>query len=582
MRYCIFKSESTREIIQGTWTPFNPNYHPFVEVDNFCNPCYSWRFQELIRGKTPAWRNLIRNPATGLEFTRFFKIRNHYQRFAVTLLKMLARSNFPDSILNLLDQPNQLLDQIRGNSQIENFHNVAMEYVSMFLRRLRDNDQLIKYRSNENVLFNIQILNENFDLFRNDNTPISLRYTPQVRVGTTQPQEETYIWRDSFAVIGEIPLLDLENRELKSIIFLADNFFNPPVDFSDLNNLNQMINSILIQKEFHKLWILRESLQQLSDQGLISPNISDVSGGTLFTPSLDLTGIQFEDFELIVETIDHTIQLDLEPDFRNITGQAAIIFYLLYENYPSIVNSLRGECLMHIGQEHQFNYYCPLSGRNGCGMSDRRQRNRTFPRDRVEINVYKFLRLLRDETVFKHKLYYAITRFFPNSPLDLNQFGKFWIGDIYFEDTGLLVFRPSMPITWELPPDSTDTTYEIVFISPLCYERGFKVQINSFDGNRFVLNPIQTMNPWTQDVPFIDASSSNPLSCVLGKFSLDEDFININRQKKKLVKAIHFQRRTTIQGQEIERTPEQVMEERLTNRTRRTGLATFGRYARYV
>ena len=301
MEICKFKRASINEIIYGNWTPFNPTYHPFAELDEFCIPCYRWRFLELIRGHRPIWQNLIRNPANGEEFQRFFYIERFYRKFVLILLRMLSRSVFPNSIINLLNQPLQLLDQLRGNSQPEDYHLISIEYVSRFLRRLNDENKLQDYLSNDSIFFNVQILNENFNLHRT----ITLQTRPRMRIVVPQRQHTqplTFQWRGPIAFVGEIPILDLKNRVIKSILFIADDFFDPPLDLSLPEDLPPLINQLFIDKEFHKLWILRECLIQLSNDQVLSPNIQDAAGNILFTPSQDLMGIPFENFNLILET----------------------------------------------------------------------------------------------------------------------------------------------------------------------------------------------------------------------------------------------------------------------------------------
>jgi hypothetical protein len=583
LKTCKFDLPSTNKIRLGSWTPINPDFHPFVDLEEFCIPCYRWRFLQLIRGSFPRWSAIIRT-LNGNEFDRYYSTASKFKEYTITLLRMLARSTFPDSIINFLSQPEQLLDQIRGNSQPDELDLASMSFVSSFLFRLFDENRLQDYKENDNLLFNIQVICERFDLFRNDESQIRLRARPRTTIGSTsrsQSQESLFRWIGPLALVGEIPILDLEKKEIRSVELITDNFFDPPIDFSNQQNIPPGIFSLFIEKEFHKLWILRESLAQLSEDGRLSSEIQDVTGDRLFSPHRNLNSENYRDYQIVVETLDHTLYADPSRNFRLDTGQAAIIHNLLYTNYPGITNIFQ-DCIMRLGTT---NYTCPIQGNMGCGMGDRRVRNQSFPRDRVETNVYKFLRYLRDESIFKHRLFYVISRFYPAQPLDLNEYGKFWIGNIYFDaNQNSLFFRSQMPASWNSPSLPSEKPYEIVLLSPICFERGFKVRFRSREGNEFTIEPIQQMNPWSQEAPFVDSTQTNPLRCIIGEFSIDDNLVNIQRQKKKLVKAIQFSSRIITQRHPNDpiAQADAIMQQRFQKRAKRTGLATFGRYVRFV
>ena len=86
------------------------------------------------------------------------------------------------------------------------------------------------------------------------------------------------------------------------------------------------------------------------------------------------------------------------------------------------------------------------------------------------------------------------------------------------------------------------------------------------------------MNPWIQISPF---NTGNPILCVIGELSLDDNLMNINRQKKQLVRTIHYSQRTVRDIPDAEK-PNVILTRRLSDRDKRAGMATFGRYARYV
>ena len=153
--------------------------------------------------------------------------------------------------------------------------------------------------------------------------------------------------------------------------------------------------------EMHKLWLYREILAQLVDIKLISPIIRLSNGNNLFNPNSNLEKIDFRKFSIILDTIDSSfneayfsiriILLILEIK----TGQAAIIQNILYSVSPSSTKFYNNpHCIFKsTPNASQNQYFCPLQGNVGCGLSDRR----TYPRDRSEINIFKFLRLLRND-----------------------------------------------------------------------------------------------------------------------------------------------------------------------------------------
>lgn len=583
MTICSFKRTSTLKFLRGFWTPFEPEFYPFADVEEFYNPCYRWRFLELLRGSNPRWGVLLKNPNNPtVEYPQYFKVAPNFRNFAVVFMRELSRSPHPDSIIRSLRQPGVLLDSIRGNVEIEEHHINAIGLIATWLERLNNDGVLANYISTEDTLFNLQVMNENFDLYRHNPNIVRLtqRSYSGIGIGQQNPRR-TFSWRGDISIFGTIPIIHLEKQEIRVPVPLANNFFNPPLDLSDNVNTPAGLRSFFIAKEFHKMLILRESLAQLIEDQKLPIEIFDAMDNSLFTSNIDLNSHDFRNFDIIVDTIDSSIRMNPHLSFRDETGQAAIILDLLYRNYPNIVNSFqdRGlDCPIRIGQDPNIRYYCPMGGTQGCGMSDKRIENLQFPRDRVETNVYKFLRFLRDETVFSHEILYKITRLYPDRLIDLNYFSSFWVGEIYQDQNQRWIFRAIMPQQWE-PPQTSEKIYDVCLISPLCFEKGFKISFNSrLNQNEFVIGLKMKLNPWIQNHPF---NTGNPILCLIGQFSIDNLNINIKRQKKQLVRAIQYQSRTLRQLNISER-QNRILGERLANRDRRIGMATFGRFARYV
>jgi len=583
MRNCNFKHTSTKKILSGDWSPFFPDYYPFAEVDDFCNPCYRWRFLSLIRGSFPRWGNLLNNPNNPREeFPQYNYVAKNYRKFSTTLIRALSRSSHPNSIIRDIPRPNLLLDYLSGGIDIETHQIFAMDLIGRWLDRLNSEGVLDEYISTDQTLFNLFILNENFDLYRHNQAHINLIQLVHAGIGVAQPrQPQTFSWRGGISIYGVIPIIHLKRQEIRVPVPIADNFFEPNLDLSDVNTTPDGIMSFFVLNEFHKMWILRESLAQIIEDQIFQENLFDGLENMIFTSQLDLTAFNFRDFDIIVDTIDHSITLD-NLDFRTQTGQAAIIHDLLYRAYPNIVNSFqdRNPCPFQIGQDPNIRYNCPLSGNMGCGMSDRRIRNLQFPRDRVETNVYKFLRLLRDEAVFSHNTLYKISKLHPNRMDELNQYSDFWIGSLHQDNSLRWIFEPNMPVHWS-PPRPSDKIYEVCLISPICYESDLKVRIASRTGpNNFVVNPITKFNPWIQEHPF---NTGARIECIIGQLSVNDFNININRQKRQLVKSIHYSpsSRAILNATSNDRA-DVILEGRLSNRGKRAGMATFGRSARFV
>ena len=578
-----FKRASKRTILDGVWTPFNLKYFPFADVDEFCNPCYRWRFLELIRGSFPRWGGLLVNPNDpNEEFPQYFLFESRFREFAVVLMRALARSTYPDSIMRNIRDPGQLLDSIRGNSDPEDSDIRTMNSISQYLERLNNENVLDRYHSSRDVLFNLNVLNEDFNIYRSDNTRVTLTQLRRANIGIgSQRPSNSFYWRGLIAIKGIIPMIHLKNREIRVPVPIADNFFDPPLDLRDNINTPEGIRLFFIIKEFHKMWILRESLAQLVENQKLPLELYDAMDNVIFSSHYDLNNINFREFDIIVDTIDHSIRMNPMQNFKNETGQAAIILNFLYSNYPGIVNSFQGfnPCPFQIGQNIPRDYLCPIGGTQGCGMKDRRISNQQFPRDRVESNIYKFLRYLRDEAVFKHETLFKITRLFPLQLFDLNQFSSFWIGEIYQDNTQQWIFHPSMPNHWTLP-EVSDRKYDVCLMSPLCYESDCKISFERrLVNNDYIITPIVPMNPWIQNNPYNLASvgGGNNINCIIGKLSITEDIFNIKRQKKQLVKVIQFSERS---GNPL--SPDDILERRLDERYKRVGIATFGRFARYV
>lgn len=586
MTYCEFNRTSTENIITGSWSPFAPDYHPFADVDEFCSPCYRWRFLQLIRGSFPRWEAMLRNPRdVTADFPQYYKVSSCYKDFATIIMRALSRSLHPDNIIRSLGQSGNIIDEIRGNTDIQPFHIFAMDLVVTWLQRLENEHVLDSYISNENTLYNLMIINENFDLFRNDNSIIQLETRRQAGVGVVnQRTPQTFYWRGPISIYGAIPIINLETQQIRVPVPVADNFFDPPVDLSDQMS-PEGIKLFFITKEFHKMWILRESLSQLLDHQILRMTLQDGLGNNIFNSFLNIDGYNFRDFEIIVDTIDHSISMDPNLSFRDETGHAAIIFDLLYRPYPNLVNSFQDidPCPIQLGQDPARSYRCPLGGTQGCHMGDRRITRLQFPRDRIERNVYRFLRLLRDEAVFEHEVLYKITRLHPERLDELNQFSYFWIGELYQDNMQRWIFRLNIPQYW-IPPQITRKRYDVSLISPVCFELGYKISfISRLNQNEFEVLPIVSsthskMNPWMQVSPF---NTSNPIQCIIGELSSDDNLMNINRQKRQLVRAIHYSYQSVRNVPDAEK-PNLILARRLNARDKRAGMATFGRYARYV
>lgn len=580
MKLCNFKHTSTNNIISGDWTPFSPKYYPFADVDEFCMPCYRWRYLELIRGNFPRWGWLLKNPRNPTdEFPQYYNVSRNYRSFSVSLMRALSRSSHPDSIIRNIPNPGLLLDYLSAGQETEEHHHFAIDLVSQWLDRLNTVGDLEKYHSSSSTLFNLHILNENFDVYRQDPNPINLTQLNNSSIGTSRPRTpETFSWRGGISIFGTIPIIHLEEQEIRVPIPIADNFFDFPIDLSN-NSSPTGIREMFVTKEFHKMWILRESLAQLIEDQLIQAELYDGLEERIFLSNFDLNAYNFRDFTIIIDTIDHSLTLD-NIDFRTETGQAAIIYDLLYQPYPNIVNTFQGfdPCPIKTGEDPANRYNCPLRGNMGCGMSDRRVADLRFPRDRIERNIHKFLRLLRDEAVFGHSALYKVTRLNPLRLDELNQYSDFWIGNVYQDTAQRWVFEPTMPIHWQLPQPS-DKIYELSLISPICYEGSQKVRFDSrLASNNYQIAPITTMNPWIEEAPF---NIGHPISCIIGRLSIDDFSFNINRQKRQLVKSIHYLSSSLTQVSSVDR-PNEILARRLDNNERRIGMATFGRFARFV
>jgi len=573
-------------ILNGIWTPYNLEFYPFTDVDELCNPCFRWRFLELLRGSRPHWGIVLKNPANNSqEFPQYFRVKPRFQQYFVTLMRKIARSTHPNSVLRSLRNPALLIDEIRGNAQVEDADRIAIEYAGILLNRLHNSGVLDQYQSNINTLYNLQILNEDFDIYRQDTNRVTLTQRANSAIGRNRAAPaNTFYWRGNIAIQGILPIIHLSEQEIRIPLLIAGDFFNPVLRLSNSQNTPEGIHSFFIGREFHKAWILRESLAQMIDDGKFPNELTDVvTGDLLFSPHLDLNNYDFREFTIIVDCIDESHILNPQINFKQQTGQAAIIFHLLYQNYPGIVSTFQSfdPCPFRIGQTQTGpSYNCPLGGNMGCGMSDKRIENNTFPRDRIELNVYRFLRLLRDESVFSHEQLFKITRLFPSRLIDLNQYSDFWIGEIYQDGSMRWIFHLTMPRSWD-PPEISDKLYDLCLITPFCFEGNNKVSFLRRLGNDFELSPQLNWNPWVDDVPFSSANSNtgNRVNCIIGSLSIDDSDFNLKRQKRQLVRAIHFQR-SSFQNPNTR--PDEILQERLRARFRRIGMASFGRFARFV
>lgn len=588
MRICTFKHTSTQNIIRGDWTPFSPRFYPFAEVSDLCNPCFRWRFLELIRGNFPRWGALLVNPNDpNEEYPQYYRVSANFKNFAVVLMRALSRSSHPGSIIRNIQQPGLLLNSISGMIEPENYHLNAINLIGELFERLNNAEILGDYISSEHTLFNLTVINENFDIYRQDSTRVSMTQLRRAGIGgAPQRPPQTFSWRGPISITGTIPIIHLERQEIRVPVPIADSFFSPElnIDLTDDIITPLGIRSFFVINELHKMWILRESLAQLIDDQIYRNELCDGLGNVIHNSRVDLTLYNFRDFNIIVDTIDHSIPIDPNMDFKEATGQAVIVYDLLYQPYPNIVNSFQGfdPCPIKIGEDPDNRYQCPLGGTMGCGMKDKRIQNLQFPRDRIETNIYKFLRLLRDESVFSHEALYKLTRLHPDMIDELNEYSDFWVGNLFQDSFQRWIFQPITSQYWNAPRISDKKMYELSLISPICYESDFRVKIISRIGDRsFEISPVIKFNPWIEEYPF---NNNAPVPCIIGQLSVRDNNININRQKKQLVKSIQY---STARNTRLSRLPpgqreNEILRRRLEDRDTRVGMATFGRYARFV
>lgn len=579
MRICKFKKPAPSKIDAGVWSPVKREFHAFADVEELCIPCYRWRYLQLLRGSKPIWGRLLKNPVDiDEDITGYAILTKKFVAFITSLLRLVARSAQGSSVFSSIRSPGLLLEAIKGEIEPSDLDEKTMEYVSQCLSRLDDDGELVKYKGNSNVLFNARILNETFDIYRTDSKPIALK-TVQRAIGTaaTTTPQETFRWSGPLGVNGEIPILDLDSYQIRKPACISDEFFSPPLDLSVVPAKYPGIHALFIQSAFHQMWILREALAQLVDDQMLPQSLTGSRGNVLFKSDRDLSQIDFRRFEIVVDAIDRSYTMPKNLSFKQETGQAAIIYNLLYSNSPGLIHGFGQDCIVRINQPTPPLYSCPLDRTLGCGMSDRRVKNQSFPRDRSEVNIHKFLRLLRDETVFSHILFYRLSAYYLGQTFKLNQYQYLWIGSVEVDNNGDLTFTPNMPSGW-FNPEVSDDKYEICLLSPFCYETGMKVSFERKIGIKYIIRPHEGFNPWLIDLTF-----SNPHQCIIGDFTIDENLMNENRQKHELVRGIQFESNSsTMKGLAQSQKEAKVLEKRLDDRGLRIGEATFGKYVRFV
>jgi len=278
MRYCRKKKISQNKFIQGFYAPYELEFTPFADVNELCEPCYRWRFLELIRGSNPRWSKLLNSPFGNPEIFNGFcnQILDFFRKASNILMRMLSRSTYPEGIINNLYNNELVLRELDENATIELYHPLAMEFVIEYLRRLHRENILTYYIDSRETLFNLHVINEDFNLFREERTLITLTQLEFSDIGLSHENErnrETFEWKGTLPVYGTIPIIHLERREIRVPVPIANNSFDPPIDFSNTNIVPEGLQLFLIDKEFHKMWILRESLSQLIEIGKYQPVI---------------------------------------------------------------------------------------------------------------------------------------------------------------------------------------------------------------------------------------------------------------------------------------------------------------------
>lgn len=211
-----------------------------------------------------------------------------------------------------------------------------------------------------------------------------------------------------------------------------------------------------------------------------------------------------------------------------------------------------------------------------CGYNDKRIRSQR-PRDLSEQNVYKFLRLLRDEKVLSSIKLHALSNTIPDLPNELQQNIKFWIGKLYYINKDMM-FHDETPITWKSEPRSDN--YPVILLHPWLFETIYSVFFDSIDEitNDWILkaSPIDMY----LDSPINKANSINKgISCIIGDFDFTSNPYLQDLQKRALSSIINFQR-FDQSGKEL--TDDEVLNKRLGNKGKRMGEAIFGDKARFI
>ncbi|MFW9970496.1 MAG: hypothetical protein ACFFDF_09870, partial [Candidatus Odinarchaeota archaeon] len=553
-------------IIRGFWTPLKLPFSPFIDIEQITNMCYKWRFLEIIKGCFPRWEHLLifpRSP-TQASFSNYNSYKQAFNYLLSRILKILTRRIFLPSILTYIQnrQSANILQEIIGDMVPNREQEFTITFLTEMLHRL-DSENFLPISTNplnNDYLCSLFVMNEKIDLFTDNRNPIQLRPAFNIE-GNNLP---TFQWVDKFAGFGTIPLLDFNRKHLRSFCFIAKDFFEPRINWT---NPPQYIINLFILPEFLKLWILRLSLSQLIISGRLDNPLLSSNGEEIFPSNPIFKEMRdIDNYKLIVDTIDYTFEEDhfLNHDFRIMTGQALIIQQMLYSNSPKLTTNYSTCLFPDILREKCPNLFT-------CNLSD--NRTNQIPRDRREINVYRFLRYLRDEDIFKHRTYYSISRFYPDNPIVLKDIIDYWIGYLYRDNQQIWIFEDNTPSPLRSTP-RFDKTYQTIYLHPQCCEDGFDLKFQDIiqDGiysiNRNLVN-------WDSYLPFRNANESNKLLCLIGEFKLiDEDRL-IRRQKQQLNKCINFRRSDND-------TDLTILGRRLEHRDKRVGEAIFGQFSRFV
>jgi len=561
-----FDYPTDRSLIRGFWTPLKPPFSPFVDIEQITNMCYKWRFLEIIKGSFALWEKLLIFPRSPIQalFSNYNKYKLAFDYLLGRILKILTRRIFLPTILTYIQnrQSANILQEIIRDAVPNEFQEFTINFLTEMLYRLNSENFLPISDDplNNDYLCSLFVMNEKIDLFTDNRNPIQLRPALNIE-GNNLP---TFQWIDKFAGFGTIPLIDFDQKHIRSFCFIASDFFEPRINWT---NPPQYIIDLFILPEFLKLWILRLSLSQLINSGKLENPLLASSGEEIFPPNPIFEEMRdIDNYKLVVDTIDYTFNENqfLNRDFRTMTGQALIIQQMLYSNRPKLTTNYNTCLFPDILRGHCPSFF-------SCNLSD--NRTNQIPRDRREINVYRFLRYLRDEDIFKHRTYYSISRFYPDNPIVLKDIIHYWIGNLYRDNQQRWIFEDHTPSPLSSTP-YFDKTYQTIYLHPQCYEDGFDLKFQDILQNGIYSINRNSVN-WDNFLPFRNANESNKLLCLIGEFKLKDDDRNITRQKKQLTKCINFIRSDND-------TDLTILGRRLGNRDKRVGEAIFGSFSRFI